>query len=69
MYPPSKKDKWKLLWVNMLAFTTISIFTIQFTALDHIPINTRGGSVDPMLLKLETQWIYNLNATEYPGLN
>lgn len=42
---------------------------IRFTALEHVPAHVRGGNIDFTFLQLETRWIYNLNATSYPGLN
>lgn len=42
---------------------------IMFMALEHVPMHVRGGSINCTLLQLETCWIYNLNATRYPGLN
>lgn len=42
---------------------------IKFTALEHVPIHVRGGSIDHTLLQLETRWIHSLNATRYPRLN
>lgn len=42
---------------------------ISFSALDHLPLNARGGSVDSALLQLEARWIHGLKAMVYPGLN
>lgn len=43
--------------------------TIKFYALEHVPLDERGGSVDRTLLQLEARWIYALQATHFPGLN
>lgn len=42
---------------------------INFFALEHIPINEKGGDADKLLLQQETEWIFNLSATKHPGLN
>lgn len=42
---------------------------ISFVALDHIPPDSKEGSVDSALLQLEVWWIYNLKTTCYPGFN
>lgn len=41
----------------------------KFMALEHIPLDIRGGSNDSKRLQLESQWINLLKATVYPGLN
>ncbi|XP_077344465.1 uncharacterized protein LOC143988608 [Lithobates pipiens] len=42
---------------------------ITFSALEHIPLDVRGGSVDNILLQHEAEWIFNLRATIPPGFN
>lgn len=42
---------------------------VTFRALDHLHSNPRGGNTDKKLLCLENKWIFDLKATEPPGLN
>lgn len=42
---------------------------IRFLALEHVPLDSRGVSVDRILLQLEARWIYDLKATIFPGFN
>lgn len=42
---------------------------IRFLALEHVPLDSRGGSVDSTLLQLEARWIYDLRVTVFPGFN
>lgn len=41
----------------------------KFLALDHVPLDLRGGSVDGTQIQLEVRWIYDLRATQHPGFN
>lgn len=43
--------------------------TIKFLALEHVPLDARGGSVDRTLLQIEARCIYDLRATTFPGFN
>lgn len=42
---------------------SFDLHIIKFTALEHVPIHVRGGSVDQTLLQLEACWIHTLNYT------
>ncbi|XP_073480204.1 uncharacterized protein [Aquarana catesbeiana] len=42
---------------------------IKFLILDRVHPESRGGDWNKTLLQLESRWIYNLRATEPPGLN
>lgn len=42
---------------------------MSFFAIEHVNSSPRGGDIDKHLLKLETQWIFRLQATKSPGLN
>lgn len=40
---------------------------IRFMALEHVPLDSRGGSVYKTLLQHEALWICNLRAMEFLG--
>lgn len=42
---------------------------LKFSALNRIHEDPRGGNFDQQVLQRETQWVFNLRATIYPGLN
>lgn len=44
-------------------------FSLSFLALDSIHQHICGGDSDNVLLKCESQWIFKLKATCWPGLN
>ncbi|XP_040203584.1 uncharacterized protein LOC120935601 [Rana temporaria] len=43
------------------------INSINFAALEHVPLHVRGGGIDQTLLQLETKWIHVLDAVKFPG--
>lgn len=44
-------------------------FTFSFKVLDRVHLHPRGGNLHQQLLKLEAKWIYDMKATQYPGIN
>lgn len=54
---------------HMGLFHDHNLTMLGFYALEHIPLNERGGDADKRLLQDEAKWIYTLQATRYPGLN
>lgn len=42
---------------------------VKFAALEHKPMDPRGGDPDKKILQREMRWIHTLAATSPPGLN
>lgn len=44
-------------------------WVFKFATLNRVYEDPRGRNFDKRVLKKETQWVYDLRATTYPGLN
>lgn len=43
--------------------------TFKIAVIDHVYEDPRSGNFDQRVPQRETPWVYNLQATSYPGLN